>query len=161
MTNTVLQLDLPDEAATLQFGHRFAQHVLSGCVIYLHGELGAGKTTLVRGILQGLGHQGKVKSPTYTLVETYRLKQLTVCHFDLYRLSDPEELEYMGIRDYFSARAIVLIEWPERGHGFLPAADLDITLAYLDQGRRLTCCEGSVKGAECLRGLKERNSKSE
>jgi tRNA threonylcarbamoyladenosine biosynthesis protein TsaE len=106
--------------------------------------------------LQGLGHQGKVKSPTYTLVETYQLKQVTLCHFDLYRLSDPEELEYMGIRDYFSTGAVVLIEWPERGHGFLPAADLDINLAYLAQGRRLTCREGSAKGAECLHGPKER-----
>ncbi|WP_455366889.1 tRNA (adenosine(37)-N6)-threonylcarbamoyltransferase complex ATPase subunit type 1 TsaE [Kaarinaea lacus] len=146
---------LPDETATLQFGQQFAQQLMGGCVVYLHGDLGAGKTTLVRGVLQGLGHHGRVKSPTYTLVETYRLAGLSVCHFDLYRLADPEELEYMGIRDYFSEATVVLIEWPERGLGLLPAADIDINLAYHDQGRMLSCRADSEKGADCLRWLKD------
>ncbi|WP_455206549.1 tRNA (adenosine(37)-N6)-threonylcarbamoyltransferase complex ATPase subunit type 1 TsaE [Kaarinaea lacus] len=149
------QLYLSDEAATLQFGQRLAQHLPGGCVVYLHGDLGAGKTTLVRGVLQGLGHQGKVKSPTYTLVETYSLSRLTLCHFDLYRLADPEELEYMGIRDYFSSETVVLIEWPERGAGLLPAADVDINLAYHEKGRLLSFHAGSIKGADCLRWLKQ------
>jgi len=151
----VFELPLANEAETLQFGHQFAGQLQDGCVVYLHGELGAGKTTLVRGILQGLGHQGRVKSPTYTLVETYELSGLTICHFDLYRLADPEELEYMGVRDYFSAQTIVLIEWPERGQHMLPPADIDINLAYNGEGRLLSCRAGSRKGIDCLQGLEQ------
>ena len=149
-----LRYTLPDESATLQFGQQLALHLRGGCVVYLHGELGAGKTTLVRGILQGMGHQGRVKSPTYTLVETYQFKEHLVCHFDLYRLADPEELEYMGIRDYFSNNAILLVEWPERGGDLLPAADVDINLAYLDHGRSVTCDAGSQRGRDCIQQTK-------
>jgi len=126
--NTPIRLG--DEEATLALGAALAQQILPGNVVFLHGNLGAGKTTLVRGYLQALGHKGAVKSPTFTLVEEYPLPLTKVFHFDLYRLSDPEELEWMGIRDYFSADSIAFIEWPEKGVGFLPRADFEITLIY-------------------------------
>lgn len=105
--------------------------------LFLEGDLGAGKTTLSRGILRAFGHVGAVKSPTYTLVEVYELRDRTLCHFDLYRLGDPEELEYMGIRDYFVEKNVCVIEWPERGAGILPKADLIVQLTPEGDGRRV------------------------
>ncbi|WP_031432261.1 tRNA (adenosine(37)-N6)-threonylcarbamoyltransferase complex ATPase subunit type 1 TsaE [Methylomarinum vadi] len=107
------------------------------CLIFLHGDLGAGKTTLVRGVLRAAGHQGAVKSPTYTLVEEYRLGSRQIFHFDLYRLRDPEELEWIGIQDYLAQQALCFIEWPEMGEGFLPCAEIDLDLRATNAGREI------------------------
>lgn len=120
---------------------------------YLEGELGAGKTTLVRGFLQGYGHLGVVKSPTYTLVEPYQLNSRKIYHFDLYRLTDPEELEYIGIRDYLSDNAICLIEWANKGQGFVPPADIQIQLIYHQNNRLLTMTASSQVGEHILRAI--------
>jgi len=127
---------LADEDATLALGTRLAGCLSSPQVIFLHGELGAGKTTFSRGFLRGAGHTGSVKSPTYTLVEPYEaLAEGPVFHFDLYRLGDAQELQYLGLGDYFSAGGTLLIEWPERAVEQLPAPTLDITLTVSGTGR--------------------------
>ena len=118
------RIDIPNEQAMLDFGAQLAAALKPPCIIYLQGDLGAGKTTLTRGILRAMGHEGPVRSPTYTLIESYEPKGQKVFHIDLYRLHDPEELEYIGIRDYFTDDVIGLIEWPERAEGHIPTADL-------------------------------------
>jgi tRNA threonylcarbamoyladenosine biosynthesis protein TsaE len=143
---TEVSLELVDEAAMIAAGNRIANLISEPMLISLQGDLGAGKTTLSRGILQGLGHKGAVKSPTYTLVEPYQLPLGAVYHFDLYRLVDAEELEYMGFADYLAEARLCLIEWPERGAGFLPEADIAIAINPLGEGRCVTLTAGSGKG---------------
>ena len=137
---------LADEAAMVEFGGKLGQLAEGGEVIFLEGDLGMGKTTLSRGMLRGFGHQGSVKSPTYTLVEPYEVADRTIYHFDLYRLGDPEELEYLGIRDYFSDQAVCLIEWPDRGAGVLPECDFLLTITLQDRGRRINWQVNTEKG---------------
>lgn len=141
------------EKAQESLGSQMAQQIEHGLVVFLHGELGAGKTTLARGFLRGLGYQGKVKSPTYTLVEEYHLKDKTCYHFDLYRLADPEELEYMGIRDFLLEKDILLIEWPEKGVGYLPPADVLVDILYEKQSRKVILRAVSDKGNHFLKQL--------
>ena len=144
-------IHLPDEAATLDFAGRFFRGLPTGCLVFLRGNLGAGKTTFVRGCLRAAGHQGKVKSPTFTLVEEYSLQGRAVYHFDLYRIADPEELEWMGMRDYLRPDALCFIEWPERGEGVLPEADVEIFLSIEGFSRNMTVSPFSDKGREVLR----------
>ncbi len=139
-----------NEAAMAQFAHQFAPCLQPGMVVYLQGQLGAGKTTLVRQILRALGYENKVKSPTYTLVESYDIAGATLHHFDLYRLSHPEELEYLGIRDYINGQAICLIEWAEKGKGLLPPADITCYIDLRLPGRCLKLTTHTQRGKKCI-----------
>ena len=148
---------LKGEAAQLKLAAMIAQHTPAGCVIFLQGDLGAGKTTMVRGFLQSLGFQGNVKSPTYTLVEPYLINNQQIYHFDLYRLGEPDELEYAGGRDYFDGKAICIIEWPEKAQGYLPEADLFCQLSYRTvsavQGRQCEIKANTAKGQAIIKAI--------
>jgi len=140
----------PSEASLLSFGEKLAQAVTAPAIIFMNGPLGAGKTTLARGFLRGLDYNEHVKSPTYTIVESYPLKKMTVFHFDLYRLHDPHELEFMGIQDYFHDQAVCLIEWPEKGVGVLPDTDLLFDIEMHQTGRKIKCTALSGRGTTIL-----------
>lgn len=127
--------------------------VPSSCLIYLTGDLGAGKTTLARGFLRGLGHAGSVKSPTYTLIEPYEIGNRRCYHLDLYRLADPDEIEFLGLRDMLQDDAIMLVEWPEQGQGALPEPDLLIRIRYLEDGRELVIEAETDSGARLMEKL--------
>ena len=152
-------LDLADEAATLEFGAAIGKAIVPNLAIYLHGDLGAGKTTLVRGLLHGLGYVGKVKSPTYTLVEPYEMLDshsapLNLYHFDLYRFNDEEEWEAAGFRDYFNAGSVCLIEWPEKAAQVLPAPDIEISFNIKEAGRSVHVSAHSERGQHCVQHVK-------
>ena len=146
----MLEMYLPDEAATRALGARLAQVIEPGLLVYLHGELGSGKTTLARGLLRGLGYAGRVKSPTYTLVELYPVSRLNLYHFDFYRFRDPREWRDAGFSEYFNDASVCLVEWPEKAAGLLPPADLDIALGFAGDGRDLSIHAGTESGKACL-----------
>ena len=159
MTRTASEqtIFLADEAGTEALGRALAQAVMTigkGATVFLHGNLGMGKTTMSRGVMRGMGHSGAVKSPTYTIVEPYDHLKPMVYHFDLYRLGDPEELEYLGIRDYFDSSSLCLIEWAERGEGVLPLPDLRVELEPEGEGRMATLRAQTRLGKECLDTLR-------
>lgn len=142
---------LASEAEQESFASRMAKSSNLDVVIYLQGDLGAGKTTFARGFLRGAGYQGLVKSPTYTLVEPYSLENdKNIYHFDLYRISDGEELEFAGVRDYFDGESVSLIEWPEKARGYLPDPDIVCQFCYQDQGRELDIFSKTTKGHEVV-----------
>jgi len=150
MTGGLFTVTASDEAAMVALGARLAAVCEPGLVVFLKGDLGMGKTTFSRGFIRYLGHAGAVKSPTYTLVEPYQLGELQVFHFDLYRLTDPEELEFIGIRDYFGDMSVCLVEWPERGLGALPLGDLVINIAQQAAGRCLIFDAATEQGRRVL-----------
>lgn len=141
-----MSIFLVDEPATLAFAATCADIFTPSGLVFLEGTLGAGKTTFSRGFIQALGHAGAVKSPTYTLVETYDLSAAKVCHFDLYRLGSSEELEFIGIREYLQDGALCLIEWPDKGQGVLPAPDITLTLADQGGGRKISWQASTAQG---------------
>jgi len=153
MMTEVHQCELASEEETLALAKKFSQVLQAPLVVYLQGELGAGKTAFCRGVIQALGHSGAVKSPTYTLVEPYQLQGWRIHHFDLYRLADPEELEFMGIRDYFSEDTLNFIEWPDKGYGWLPSADIEIRIEYAGTGRKLTFSALTDAGKKIIKTL--------
>jgi tRNA threonylcarbamoyladenosine biosynthesis protein TsaE len=149
-----LDIKLPDPGATEKLGHALAAGARAGRVIHLRGDLGAGKTTLVRGLLRALGHAGRVKSPTYTLVEPYELSSLHFYHFDFYRLKDRSEWEQAGFRDYFGGQAMCAVEWPERAGDLLSPPDLDIALRFEGEGRSASVLAHGEPGAAWLSSLR-------
>ncbi|TNH16720.1 tRNA (adenosine(37)-N6)-threonylcarbamoyltransferase complex ATPase subunit type 1 TsaE [Halomonas sp. BL6] len=151
-----MQVQLNDEVAHVAFGEALGRALSGRGRVYLEGDLGAGKTTLTRGILRAYGYHGAVKSPTYTLVEPYELCDQRIYHLDLYRLADPEELEFMGGRDVLADDALCLIEWPSRGEGWLPAPDVRIQLCVAAQGRTARLTAETAFGQRVLAPLEAR-----
>ncbi|GLQ97374.1 tRNA (adenosine(37)-N6)-threonylcarbamoyltransferase complex ATPase subunit type 1 TsaE [Dyella mobilis] len=150
---TELHWELADEDATRAAGIRLAGMLDGGLVVYLHGELGAGKTSFARALLTALGVGERIKSPTYSLVEGYQGRHRPAWHLDLYRIADPGELEWLGLDALSDPDAVVLVEWPERGRGALPAADLELQLSYSGLGRHARLIPHSGRGERLLQRL--------
>ena len=150
------ELFIADAAAMEEVGRRLAVVTPPGSRIYLQGDLGAGKTTLVRGFLRGRGYRDRVKSPTYTLVEPYEVGACSVIHIDLYRIRDGGELETLGMREYLDGDGICLVEWPERGSGRLVEPDILIEFRILESGRALNLSGVTVTGGTILAGLDDK-----
>lgn len=155
-----INLALADEMATCAFAARLAPTLKAGLVVHLHGDLGAGKTTLVRAMLQALGYKGRVKSPTYTLLEHYHAAGLHLRHFDLYRFHDEDEWEAAGFRDEFDGNNVCLVEWPNKAQGLVPQADMEIRFEIVAgeqfSGRRkIEVRANTQNGRECLKALQD------
>lgn len=150
---SALRLHLPDAAATARVGGALAPLLKPGMVVALDGDLGAGKTTLVRALLRACGHRGPVKSPTYALVEIYVISRIYFYHFDFYRFNFPEEFLDAGLAEYFRDDSICLVEWPEKAAGYVPLPDLVVRLQFSGRGRLLGVFASSVEGEECLKAL--------
>ncbi len=144
------RIELPDQTATARLGAALAPGAQPGSVLFLRGELGAGKTTLVRGLLRALGYAGRVKSPTYGLLELYPLSRLNLYHFDFYRVKDRSEWESSGFRDYFNPESVCLVEWPERAAGALPPPDLEVRLEFAGNARSAILSAHSEAGQAWL-----------
>ena len=151
----MIKFEFTSEKEMLGLGARLARLLRGEGVVHLSGGLGAGKTTLCRGILRAMGHSGAVKSPTFTLVEPYQISDSEVYHFDLYRLADPGELEYIGIDEYFGNNKLCLIEWPEKAIGYLPQHDLEITIDVLSEKRIIGVRSNSQSGEKICTQLIE------
>lgn len=156
----MFDLSLPDEAATRRLGEALADGVAAGRVLFVSGELGAGKTTLVRGLLSGLGYRGRVKSPSYTLVELYTVSSLNLYHFDFYRFKDRSEWLSSGFQEYFGPDSVCVVEWPERAGGLLPEPDLRVTLAHAGEARRARLEVCSTAGEAWLSAARSRLASS-
>ena len=150
----MMTVNLADDAATEALGRRLAACLQTPQLIFLRGGLGAGKTTLCRGFLRGLGYEGLVKSPTYTLCETYRVAGVRCLHCDFYRLSHPEEMEYLGLREQFAGDSVLLIEWPEIAAETLPTPDIDISLDFSGTGRTAVLQAGTARGESIIPALR-------
>ncbi len=151
---TAQEVRAADEVAMEALGGALATRLRAGQLVFFRGELGSGKTTLIRGVLRALGYEAAVKSPTYTLVEPYSLADLTIYHFDLYRLEDPQELEFIGIRDYLDGSGVCLVEWPERAAGTLGIPDLEVMISVENSLRRVRLESHTEAGEHVLAGVK-------
>lgn len=147
------EIDCPTEQDSAQFAQQLAPALSDVTLVTLEGGLGAGKTTFVRALLAAMGYQGRVKSPTYALVEPYRIDGREVFHFDLYRLSDPEELDFLGLDDYFTGLSLCLVEWADKGRGMLPKADLHLSIEFMGEGRRMALTALTPNGKSVVVGL--------
>lgn len=148
--NPTIKIDLPNVEATECFARRLAQGLSAPMIMTFQGEIGAGKTTLIRAMLRALGVQSAIKSPTFSLVESYLIESLCIHHFDLYRIHDETELEYIGFRDYFTANAVCLIEWPERAMNDIHPVDINISFEFKGLGRQMEYHANSPKGMAML-----------